>query len=214
MKSMDPTSTDILIDRIAANEAGSSDFAAFEGLARAEPAAWEGLARALRDELQMRSALNEALSPAERQDDEGLASMPLPPRGATDRGWSVGSWSGWALAAAITLAWVTSFAFVPAAPSRPAALARDIDDSPELSAEDALDRYLALLHGEGRLVAELPSLMVESHPRADGELDVYFVRRFLERETVASVYELGTDEHGQVTPVRVSPASYATGSSL
>ena len=56
---------DTMIGRVAANEAGDEAWATFERHATTEPRAWEHLARTLRDELQVRTALDDALEGAE-----------------------------------------------------------------------------------------------------------------------------------------------------
>jgi hypothetical protein len=58
---------------------------------------------------------------------------------------------------------------------------------------------------------ELPSLLLEARPRADGGYDVVFVRRQLEERHVEQLYDFGFDETGAPAPVPASPARFLPG---
>jgi hypothetical protein len=55
-------------------------------------------------------------------------------------------------------------------------------------------------------VGELPPLLVEAEPRANGGYDVLWVRRTLEQAQVDALYGLAFDEGGQPTPVPMTPS--------
>jgi hypothetical protein len=58
---------------------------------------------------------------------------------------------------------------------------------------------------------ELPSLLLEARPRADGGYDVVLVRRQLEERHVEQLYDFGFDETGAPAPVPASPARFLPG---
>lgn len=197
---MSESRTDVLIDRIASNEEGSGEFAQFEASALSSPGQWERLARALRDELHMRGALNEALEVDASAEIERAYERS---REAAS-GFKFHAWSGWAAAAVLAIAWTISFAMLrtgetPVPPSHA--------QFASLSADDALEQYLRAGENEGRIIAELPTLLVESYQADDGRLEVYYVRQLLERDRIAHIYELAEDEHGWFVPVQVNPAT-------
>jgi anti-sigma factor RsiW len=202
---MNESRTDILINRIASSEASRGEFAEFEHAAVADPREWERLARLLRDELHMRSALASAI------DDDSTAEIER----AIDRSRNARSefaprrWSGWAVAAVVALAWTVSLMMnrtgetpVPP-PTSGVQLA-------SLTADEALEQYLRAGESEGRLVRELPTVLVETYPREDGGLEIYYVRQILEREAVSRVYELAEDEHGGYVPVQIQTTSFTS----
>jgi hypothetical protein len=201
---MNITRVEQLIDRIAANETGGGEFAEFERLASSEPSQWERLARVLRDEVQLRAAAAEMVdAPVDMEIDRAIERSREAASGVVFR---FGTWGGWAVAACVALAWIAFSALTP--PPVP-----PMNEQPQFAlasytADDALEHYLWTAGQEGRIVAELPSLMVESRPMADGRLEVYYVRQLLERDEVASVYEITEDEHGQPAAVPVSPAFF------
>ncbi len=79
--------------------------------------------------------------------------------------------AGWLAAAAMILAWVT----IPYAP--PAV---------DVGAE---------------VVGELPSVLMKTRELPDGDVEVTYVRRLVERRTTSAVFEQGEDELGQTVVV-------------
>lgn len=70
--------------------------------------------------------------------------------------------------------------------------------------DDALSHYRTSGREEGRLVNELPMMVVDTQPQAGSDqLEVLYLRRFLERTTVDQVYELGTRDDGTAVAVPV-----------
>lgn len=188
---------DALIGQVSGNEASAECWHRFESIASTQPAAWEHLARALRDELAARSAFAEAAGPAE------LAELPAGTLRATSRLAALRAWPGWALAAVIALAWTISFFNPPASDAQRAGLGSAIVPARH-SANDAFNEYLMLGAQEGRVLQELPMMMVETRfDSAEGRVEVVYVRQLLERATVQSAYELTEDALGRPAPVPI-----------
>lgn len=97
---------DKLIGRVVANEADQLEWNQFEELAKTTPPAWENLARTLRDELQVRSALDSALAGTDAVEIPDHAFTPSPIA-------SIRNWQGWAIAAMIAIAWLSASMFSP-----------------------------------------------------------------------------------------------------
>jgi hypothetical protein len=188
---------EVLISRMASNEARGAEWRRFEMLAGASPSAWERLARALRDELAARSAFDEVVVRAE--------SLPLP--AASDRGMRrlqlTQSWPGWALAAVLALAWAVSFLNPPRESGNTANFGGAIVPARH-SADEAFHDYLTLGAQEGRVLQELPMMMVETRfDQNEGRIEVVYVRQLLERTTVQSAIELTEDPLGRPSAVEV-----------
>lgn len=205
---------DTLIGGVAANEAGDEAWATFERHAAAEPRAWERLARTLRDELQIRTALDDAL--------EGAESIEVPPtalggnRRFTGR---VSGWPGWALAAMIALAWVGTSVFAPLTEpdGRPtfAGEGGALRHASLNNSDEAYRDYISLGTEEGRVIQELPNIMIELRSLDDGTgVEVFYVRQSLERARIDSALQLQRDELGRHTAVPIKLASLREGPSL
>lgn len=183
---------DRIISRIASNDAASEDWSAFETIARSDRGAWERLARELRDELAIRSAALDALDVAEDVEipDERL---PEPVIGR------ISGFSGWAAAAMVALAWIGISVYTPDGNIG----TQRAGPSITFTADSAYDEYMRTGMAEGRVIEELPSIMVESR-HADGDrIEVYYIRQLLERAEVNSAYQMFEDEFGRATPVRI-----------
>lgn len=202
-----------LIDRVASNEETNGEFARFESVAANHPRHWEQLARALRDELHMRAALADALEISSPLEISRAYSKQQRSSGALRSR----TWLGWAAAAMIALAWAATFS-MPSDSAEPARQggpgASGHAQLVALSSDEAFDQYLRTGEREGRVIAELPTLFVESHPTEDGRLEIFYVRQLLERDEIAHVYELAEDEHGSYVPVSVNPAAFSAPSSM
>jgi hypothetical protein len=196
-----------LIARIVDRAAAPSDYEGFAAMARTAPAHWDELLAALRDDDALHGALLDSLQPAERVE---LPAAPTAPRGVLRQ---LRPWTGWLAAAALALVWLSG----------------------ELRHDDALSDFPARgnlahmpdagLHAGPRprdaqpvadpVVGELPLHFVGTQPARDGAgLDVLYVQPVVRRARVDSVYQIGTDEHGQPAPVPADPASYAVHESL
>jgi hypothetical protein len=151
---MSDTLRNELIDRIVSGEAGAVGFREFESIAGRQPLAWEQLARALRDEVQMRSAMQAECHAASAEAEIALAAAVASGDArkavevetmAVEAGHRAGHarrvmasssagagsasprvWAGWAAAAVVALAW-TLFAILP---QQPPPTAEPLADAP------------------------------------------------------------------------------------
>lgn len=160
----------------------------------------------------------------ESGDPPPAAGSPLSPRTRRPRSWQPGSWrrwtgrAGWAVAAGLMLIWLVGelgpdpHATAPPGPDTSLMLPASF------TADEAYDQYVSIGEKAGRVVAELPTVMVESRAMPDGTFEVLYVRQLLERETVSGVYGPvpdGADELESAPfpflPDLYSPAPYLPG---
>ncbi|MGD9693726.1 MAG: hypothetical protein AB7G17_06265 [Phycisphaerales bacterium] len=199
---------DILIGRVVDGEATGADWGELERLAAADDGVWARLAKAQRSQASLARAVDDEVVVAE------LVDLPAGEVVRGGHGWSEVSvrwraYSGWAVAAAMALAWVGAARYgvwdglgnstrglrQPAQIAGPGALGMD----------DLMQRYVEQGSAQGRVIAELPMVMVETGPAQGGDgVDVVYVRQLLERVRVRDVYELGMTEHGEPAPVLVA----------
>lgn len=204
---MNEHDVNVLIDRIASNAESTGTFTEFATAAAGSSAQWERLARTLRDELQMRSAMEEALTAGARAEIEVALRRGRETTSATRT--QLSGWSGWAVAATIALAWSVGL-ILPRAGGSPEEAHPQPVQLAALTADEALEQYFQTAEREGRIVAELPAVLVETHQTDEGFLEVYYLRQWLEREEVAHLYEMAQDEHGRDIPVQIDAARLLT----
>ncbi len=196
---------DILIGRVVDGEATGADWGELEQLASADERVWARLARAQRSQASMSRAVDDEVVVAE------LVDLPLADASHHLHGWSEVSvrwraYTGWGVAAALALAWAGAarYSTWPAGrhSTQPAPITAGIGS---LGPEELMQRYVEQGSAQGRVIAELPMVMVESGPARGGEgVDVVYVRQLLERVRVRNVYELGLTEHGEPSPHLIS----------
>lgn len=185
---------DILIARILDGESCHDDLRDLFALAAADASLWDRFEAARRDRDAFALAVDEALSVADRV----AAPVHSPAASAPLR---FAGWTGWAAAAAIVLAW-SWFGRLPLPNSGPVGPAVQ---PASLSADAALAAYIERSTAENRFIRELPQLLIEARPTADGQgTEVTYMRQFLERAVVNDLFELSTDESGRPGAVRVS----------
>lgn len=200
--SFEPEREDVLIGRVVDSEASSADWDELERLSKSDPALWERVGRAQRAHARLEREVEDAIAIAELIDlpsERGFAATPFHAR--------LRQWGGWAAAAMIGLAWV-GFAR-QAGPGQNAGISFNPSPQPlELSPEELLSQYVSEGVRSGRVVSEMPAMLVEARDLASGKgKEVWFVRPILERATVTdlSVLSVQKDEHG--TP-RYVPAPF------
>ncbi len=196
---MNPNREEILIGRVTDGEASPADWSELEKLASADPTVWTRLASAQRRHAELERAVDDALTVAE------LVEAPDFLADAGERmtvRWR--AYSGWAAAAAIALAWAgaSSLNLLPAGPGG------NVQESGfvpiKLGSDALMDRYLETGRQEGRVLAELPMVMVESRPAINGEgSEIIYLRQVLERVRVDDVYRMGVDDLGRPAPTPV-----------
>ncbi len=190
---------EVLIHRAIELTASAADWADLDAAALRDPAVLQRLASALQDEGDLRRGVEERLAAAERVALPQAKARRLPRAPA---------WLGWAAAAALALIWSAS-GFLDE-PAKHASPLRDAGSpAPERGPALAGDGVLSL--DDLRLVSndtlgELPSMMLETRPAADGRgYEVIRLRRTLERLHVDQIFRVAEDEHGNAVPAQWTP---------
>lgn len=197
-----PGDGDILITRIIDGEATPEDWAAFRALAVRQPSIWRELAECQQDHADLSGAVGSAARLADSIDlpVEHARSAQLSRR---VRG--VLAWGGWAMAAAVALAFSTKPGGQGASDMNtagPSLLGPGV--IPVSNPDEAYDAYMKLGQEQRRVVEEVPTrILVETRALEDGTFEVRYLRQILERVTVPTLYEFGEDEAGRPVPIRV-----------
>jgi hypothetical protein len=189
----------ILTTRVVDREASPADWDALRRLAEADPGVWARLAEAQGEQAALEAALADAVRVADR------VELPMPKRervaGEGVLRWVL-PWSGWlAAAAALLLAFVGPLRTPGSVPAS-SATTLPASAMPTLLAQaepqQAFDRYVASGMARGRVVAQMPFIVLEANELETGGQEVLVVRRILERHFVDDVtrYNAQTDEHG------------------
>jgi len=182
------TREDILISRIVDGSAEPADWAELESIAETEPEALRRLAEAQRREADLRAALGEALNEADEVD------LPL---GHTTTVFTfrtrLQSWTGWAAAAALALAWLTAGGMLRTPPSAGSQVAGWTPGT----ADEAYEQYQVMGLAEGRVLGELPKVLIQVERLESGQAEVTYLRRVLERRLVTDVLEPTVDTQGR-----------------
>lgn len=189
---------EVLISRVVDAEATGADWAELDAFAQSDPGVWARLAEAQRAQNALQRAVDDALTVAE------LVDLP-DPRAEFERSWSdrVRVWGGWLAAAVIVLAWAGNFA-QGTRQSAPSASNAGIGSTNGLTPDQLLQMYLTQGREGGRVVGEMPMVMLESTRTPEGRAEITFVRPLVERMIVDNFYELGKNDAGQVVPVPVN----------
>jgi hypothetical protein len=203
--------TDILISRIVDKVETAAEWSEFRTLAAGEPSVWELLAEAQRDNERLQRLTQAATAIA---DDVDLPRSELARRTfALRRPFSSGL--GWAVAAAILLAWITSGPFAPlglgghinGGATRGPGGTPPVQTGTMLTTDGAWDNYLSRGEAEGTLVGEIePKVLLSSKELPDGQLELTFIRQVIERRTVPILMRPTYDEQGRMTPIVVRPS--------
>ncbi|MFN0131202.1 MAG: hypothetical protein ACKVW3_01515 [Phycisphaerales bacterium] len=192
---------EVLISRVVDGVASAADWARLKALAETDGSIWRDLAEAQ----EMQSDLTTLVARAGAiADGIGAPVEEAMVSGLTNRFRLVGAWGGWAVAAAVGLAFVAG---------RPGMMGTQPGNQagvlPSLSASDAFEQYLQKGTAEGRVVGEMPTrVMLEARPAEGGGAtrgyEVIYLRQIMERVVVPDLYQFGgKDEAGNPVPVRV-----------
>lgn len=198
---------DVLITRVVDGEASSSDWKTLSELAATDQRVWAELAEQQQAHDELSRAVEIATAPADAVELADIDAHLNTPNSMERRLRILGTWGGWAAAAAVALLWTTGLnPNTPVADDlgEQAGLVR-IGDSPE----DAFDRYLAAGRAEGSVVAEIPDRVVYAmRPLETGQIEVTYARQVLERRIVDEAYRRAMDEFGRSVevPMPVAPA--------
>jgi len=182
------TREDILISRIVDGSSEPADWAELQTLAEDDPEALLRLAGAQRREADLRESFGAVLNDADEID------LPL---GHTATVYTFRNrlqvWTGWAAAAAIALAWLTAGGVL-----RPNSTTSTVAGwSPAATTDEAFEQYQMMGLAEGRVLGELPKMMIQVKRLESGQAEVTYLRRVLERRLVTDVYESGVDTQGR-----------------
>lgn len=200
----EPGRVDILIGRVVDSEASDTDWSELEKHAVADPALWGRLARAQRAHARLADAVEDRLAIAELVDLPDPEPYRLPWVERMQR------WSGWALAAALCLAWLLSRQ-APLANPEGSARAGFGGAEPvfvsNTTPDQAWNNYVETAQLADSFISELPPIVVSNTPLADGGQEIFFVRRSLERVTLTDVAHLRVSQDEQGRPVLISTPS-------
>ncbi len=191
---------DILIGRVVDGEAAPNDWIELEQLAARDAGVWRRLAVAQREQASLCAGFEEAIEVADRVE---IPHHAVHAAHSFNMRWR--AWSGWAAAAAVALVWATTQGLLP---NNGAAGGQQANIAGNLSPDEAFNEYLTTGMEEGRVLGELPSIMVDSSPAEDGDgIDVTIMRRIIEVKRVKGAFSIGVDENGEV---RLAPAPAVT----
>ncbi len=193
---------DLLISRVIDGRASAQDWDRFRALAANEPSVWCELATTQEQHEMVRDELAGMLRVADRVelpggiiDEEG-----------THRRMSIASkWGGWAIAAALLVAWSLGMPGMPRG-NQPTGYIAGIPGIglKDAAPEQAFEQYLESGQKSGRVIAEMPEqLVVETKPLPDGTIEVIYVRQVIERKVIDQAYRIMHDETGNAFPVPV-----------
>lgn len=202
---------EILINRVVDGEATPADWTELDVVAQRDPSIWARLAEAQRAQASLQRAVEDALTAAE------LVDLPFQSE-RLERAWDarIRIWGGWLVAAVLLVAWAGNLASVRALnrSSEAASGAPTLAGLSGLSPDQILQAYKQTGMEDGRVVGEMPMVMLETVPTADGRAQITFVRPLVERVVVDQLYELGQDDAGRAVPVKASVYEYAPGQPL
>lgn len=193
---------DALIGRIVDGEASGEHWRRFRALAEQDPSIWNELAAQQRQHEQLAEAVDGALFGA---DGVETPERYVDERPVMRRIELVGRWGGWAAAAIVVLAWATGSELAEQRSQRPGGQQAGL--IPQFgSPDEALEAYIDRGQEVGRVISEVPEpVVLRTHPRSDGAIEVVYLRQIMERKIVRDVYRWGADEVGNpvVIPTRV-----------
>ncbi len=205
---------DILINRVVDGEATPADWAELDVVARRDPAIWARLAESQRSHASLQRAVEDTLTVAE------LVDLPHPAE-RLERAWDsrVRVWGGWMVAALVAIAWAGNFAQIRAMRAEqsgadPNANTAELAGLTSLSPDQLLQAYMQSGIENGRIVGEMPMVMLETVPTADGKSQITFVRPLVERAIVDQFYEMGQTDTGRLVPVEADHSEFTRGQPL
>ena len=209
---MDDEHLDLLISRLAGDEAAETDWVLFRRAADESPGLWRDLALAQRDHAEIVRSINDAVAVSDRVD---LALLPEPGMGdaaertdeivtASHPEWHmvlgrIGGWIGWGAAAILTVVVIVR-GMIPPTPSAPEFEGVELVRTPD----EALSDYLAVGRESGRVVGEAPRrVLLDARPAADGNgYELIYYRQILERALVPELYHFDEQNGGNATLAR------------
>ncbi len=210
---------DNLMTKIAQGEARDRDWDGFVALAEEDDSLWREAIEMQRDQAALTGLMEcasdvadgvdlpsrESVLSVRRMDMRypGVAEPPERHRPVTRSS----SWVGWAVAAVIMFAWVTTVIGPPSVVPG-SGTGSGMHEAGLVSvgtAQEALDAYLNKGRQEGVVLEEQPRrLLLQTRPNPGGEgFELIYVHQIMERTVVSELYQFeGQDEMGQPRMVR------------
>lgn len=199
---------DILISQAIDGNATTAEWDELTARAEADPTIWRTLAATLREHGAFSRAVNADVAVADsiEMPAPGIASTARPATASRLRGWS-----GWAIAAVLTIAWVGGVNNLvktrPATPGTDSAhpLTNRAGFVNGATAAELLQAYLDKGRQEDFVIAEVPErVLIETRPAGTGRgYELLYLRQILERTVVPDLYEFySQDEAGRPTLMR------------
>ena len=183
---MEEIDRDMLISRVVDDQATDADWAQLRRLGENDAGVWRELAEAQHEHAELCRAVESAIAVADDIDAPVEAGVQ---RRFAQRIRVVTTWGGWAVAATLVLAWV----------SAPADFREARAGILDLTPDQAIQRYLDEGRRTGQVIEEIPQrILIETRPEVNGDgLEVIFLRQFIERTHVRTLYRSGQDEFGR-----------------
>ncbi len=217
---MDDARQDLLISRIVQGDAGEKEYDELAAIAVEDESIWRKTFESQRDQVALASMMLGAEEVTETVTAPVDAKRrPMPARTVSNvrrpaqphqRRGRLASWTGWAMAALIFLAWSVGWLQSPGINSGSDA-ARSVQNAglgPINSASEALNEYLRMGRDEGTVLPTEPRrVLVDTRPAQSGQgYELIYVRQIMERSVVPNLYRYqGEDEQGRPTLVRYKP---------
>ena len=192
----------LLISRAVGGDATTAEWDELTTQADERPQLWRRLGETLRDQTGFVRAVDAAVAVACQIEPAWGAETPqdaggqpvTPPR-------SLRHWGGWAVAAALVLAWVMSL--IGPAPSPETTQLAEV--LPTATAAELFNAYLARGRADDTVIGEVPEkIVIDSRTSPTGEgYELLYLRQILERAVVPDLYQVGgADEMGRPVLVR------------
>jgi len=206
---------DILISRAIDGDATAAEWDQLTARAETDPTIWRNLATTLREHGAFGRAINAGVAVADSIEMPAPAITPTArPTGTLPRvrrQAGLRGWSGWAIAAVLSIAWVSGVLNLvqtnPATPGGGSAqpLTRHTGFGDNITASQLLQAYLDKGRQEDFVIAEVPQrVLIQTRPSGTGRgYELLYLRQILERTVVPDLYEFySQDEMGRPTLVR------------
>jgi hypothetical protein len=199
---------EILIGRVVDSEAADADWRELNEISSRDPLLWRRLADAQRAHDRLREAFAHDVAPAA----ERVEAPAHVARHASVMTLRLRAWSGWAAAACLGAALLSSTGVLPT--HRAAQHGLTAGPTAPLTPDQALDTYLKTGEQAGRVVAQLPKTVIECRENPAGGYDVVYTRVIVERAVVPTAVEVRYDEAGQPVLFPASSSTTLTGRPL
>lgn len=194
---------ELLISRVVDGVAQEHDWAEFRRLADQDPSLWRELAETQHNHTELTALVQAAIAVSDHVDAPVKEEMD---RRFSERMRLVGTWGGWAAAAAIVLVWATGGAGGLLAnrgvPEMNTSGIGPGSVAVPQTASDALQTYLDRGREEKLVVGEIPQqLLVEARPLKGGGYELLYLRQIMERRVVKELNTVAQDEFGRPAAV-------------